>query len=93
MAYFSPHTLVPMAKAAGINLPPNLEKFDPYDFPRWHIFLTAQLGRNPPSALDVWNNARVIAEIPGEQLATTTHQSLRDAGFVGGTPYPLGARA
>ena len=63
-----PSLLVAPAKEAGIKVPENLDVYVPDDFMQWHVFTLWQLGRPMPWATVHWENAKLIADIPDEEL-------------------------
>lgn len=76
------------AAEAGIEMPEDLENYNNDEYLRWHIFCTMQLGVSMPTPTVHWDNAKVIAAIPEEQLKTITPQELFDMGFQIDTSIP-----
>lgn len=60
--------LVAPAREAGITVPENPETYVPEDFIHWHVFILWQLGRPMPWATAHWENAKLIAGIPDDEL-------------------------
>lgn len=83
-----PSMLVGAAKAAGINLPDNIEEYDPNEFPHWHVYLSCQLGTAMPRPDSHWNNARVVADISDKKIKKITGAQLLEAGLEVGYPLP-----
>jgi hypothetical protein len=80
--------LIRPAEAAGIPIPPDLDKFNDEDFIRWNIFCHMQLGQSMPSPGIHWENAKVIAAIPEDKLKTITPREILDMGFAVGSSRP-----
>lgn len=78
-----PSMLEHPAKAAEIPVPPNLDDFEPAEFPRFHIFCQLQLARPMLSPGEHWENAKVIGGLTDEQALTITLEEIRALGFVG----------
>lgn len=76
------------ARDAGMKVPPE-EQLDQVgswtkeDYPHFHVFCMAQLGRPMSSSGEHWENAKVIAAIPAEDLKTLTLEDLASKGFQG----------
>lgn len=79
-----PSMLVEAAAKAGMDVPPNPADFDAKKYPRFDIFCKVQLCR-PIIWGEHWDNAKVVARIPEEKLATVTLQDLIDDGLA----YPI----
>ena len=76
-----PELLIEPAKKAGIKVPDNVSKYDKQDFMHWHVFCTVQLGASMPNWTVHWENARVIANIPEEEINKVTYQDLLSKGL------------
>lgn len=81
-----PSMLGSAAEKAGINVPnfENLEDdwhFDPEEFPHFHVFCIAQLGRPMVSMGEHWENAKVIAAIPDDEIRSVSLEYLLDRGL------------
>lgn len=85
--YAFPGMLIGPAQEAGISIPPDIENYTPNDFPHWHVFITAQLGKPLPSPTAGWHNAKMIAGIETEKLKKMTFKDLVKAGFAVGSSY------
>lgn len=83
-----PAMLIQPAIKADIDVPLDCEEYDAHKYPRWHLFLNAQLGQPMPYPSCHWDNAKVIAEIPEDQIKTITFPDLQDKGFAIGYPDP-----
>lgn len=83
-----PEMIEPAAKNAGISVPNDLENYDKNDYPHWFIFCQLQLGAPMPHCQAHFENAKVIADIPTENLKTMTVDDFDDAGVVIGYPIP-----
>ena len=83
LALAFPIMLVPHAKAAGMKVPEDVDEFDGNDFPHFHVFCNAQLGRPIPNwGSTVSDNAKVIAEIPDDKINKVTFGGLCEKGFM-----------
>lgn len=74
-----PGMLVAAAEQAGMKTPDNPDDFDREDYKHFQVFCNAQLCR-PMSPGEHWDNAKVIAEIPEEEITTVTLADLIDRG-------------
>lgn len=83
-----PSMLVPAAEEAGMKVPPDADQFDNPEYPHFAVFCAMQLGQPFPYAGVVWDNAKVIAEIPDDRIMQVTHNDLDEAGFAVGYPLP-----
>ena len=83
-----PAMIAPAAEKAGVDLPDDLEEYDPENYPHWHVFSLMQLGESMPYPGVHWNNAKIVADIPKEKLITLTFDDLVNEGFQVGTPLP-----
>lgn len=78
-----PSMLEQAATDAGIPVPPNSDT-DDYDleaFPRFYLFCVAQLGRPMVSPGAHWENAKVIAALPEDQIKSITYEQLLEKGW------------
>lgn len=91
-----PIGLVGPAHEAGIAVPDDPMQFD-YDkaspeeqskYVRWVLFCSAQLGQPMPSPSSHWENAKIIAQIPEDELMTITSEGLERLGFQIGYSKP-----
>jgi hypothetical protein len=75
-----PSMLLQHAEAAGMKVPPDVDNYEPKEFPHFHVFCNVQLGRSmnwdEPS-----HNAEVIAKISDEKIFTITIRDLLTLGF------------
>ncbi len=71
------------AREAGIAVPPDVDDFDPDEFPHFHFFCVVQLGRSMNSHNEHWENAKVVAKIPEEKIRTINLFQLQEMGFQG----------
>ena len=67
-----PEMIALAAEKAGIKLPPDLENFEPSDYPHWVVFSRIQLGSAMPYPGVDWDNAKVIAAISNEDIFKIT---------------------
>lgn len=76
------------AQEAGMKVPPDElldeEKPENYteEYPHFHCFCVLQLGRAMTGPTEHWENAKVIAAIPEEQLKTMKVEDFAKAGVV-----------
>lgn len=77
-----PSMLLDAAQQAGMKCPEldENETFDKEQFPHFHLFCNAQLNR-PITWGNHWNNAKIIAAIPENQVKTITWDDLDILGF------------
>ena len=74
--------LVPAASAAGMTVPDDPEDFNADEFPHFHVFCVLQLGKPMRTPGECWENAKVIAGIPGDLICHITVGGCVDRGFV-----------
>lgn len=74
--------LVNPAKEAGIEVPSDLDDFDPKEFPHFTIFCNWQIGRPMPSPGCHWENAEIIAKLSKEECLSVTYCQLLEKGAV-----------
>ena len=69
------------AEGAGMKVPPNPDgEWKADEYPRFHIFCTLQLGCAMYPG-EHWDNAKVIAAIPDDQIKLVTVEDLVKAGY------------
>lgn len=83
-----PGMLAPYAESAGIKVPENLEKYEPHDYPHWHVYLNIQLGASMPSPDAPSNNAKIIASLDEKRIKTVSFRDLEELGLSIGQPIP-----
>ena len=78
-----PAILASYAAEAGMKFPEDPDRFEEEkeQFPHFFIFCAMQLGAPMPSPTSGWENARVIAAIPEEELKTITAEQIYQRGF------------
>ena len=69
------------AKEAGIKLPSDLENFEASEYPYWVVFSKMQLGQPMPHPGVDWENAKVVAAVPIEEITKITPEQLIVRGF------------
>lgn len=79
-----PELLASAAEEAGIKVPPenslHENHWDYNEYPHFTVFCNAQLGhRMRPGAQ--WENARIIAAIPDNEIKEITFHQLEELGF------------
>lgn len=81
--------LVDAAAKASIKVPDDLERYEPTDFPHWHVFCAMQLGASMPYAGVHFDNAKAIAAIPDDKIMVALyHEIVDNYGFQAGYPIP-----
>lgn len=76
-----PSMLIDAAEKAGMRVPKNPDEgFDTKKFAHFNIFCTVQLCR-PVRWGEHWDNAKVVARIPNENLDKVTLQDLLNDGL------------
>lgn len=75
-----PFMLFRPAEQAGMKTPTD-EEYDPNEFPHFHVFCSMQLGAPMPNPSSHWENAKVIAAIPSDQIKTVTPKDILALGF------------
>lgn len=77
-----PSMITDAALSAGMKTPEldENDEFDAEQYPHFHVYCNVQLGC-PVTWGNHWENAKIIAAIPEEQLKTLTYQELVDKGF------------
>lgn len=75
-----PSMLLSAAEKAGMPCPPNPDKFETEEFPHFHVFCNVQLGRAMEWD-EHWENAKVLARIPVEELKLLTLEDLLEKGL------------
>lgn len=63
-----PETLVDVAEAAGIIVPPNLHDYDRSEYPFWYLYCLVQIDRPLTSADSHCKNACIVADIDPERV-------------------------
>jgi len=76
-----PEMIAPAAKEAGMKVPDDLEDFDSEEYPHWQVFCRVQLGAPMPHASAHWENAKVVAQVPYDQIMQITYEDLVDLGL------------
>lgn len=76
--------LVGAADQAGMKVPPDPEYFSSEEFPHFYVFCAVQLGRRMEPG-EHWENAKVIAAIPEEEIRSVTLEKLIDKGLTWAT--------
>ena len=82
-----PQMIAKAAEDAGIKLPPDLDSFDPEEYPHWLVFCRMQLGQPMPYPEVDYDNAKVIANLSEEEVKRVTPIQLIQAGFLIGFSY------
>lgn len=73
--------LVDPAKAAGIEVPPDPNDYDPSSYPHWYVFCEAQIGQPMPDFTVHWGNAKVVAAVSRKGIHRITLKGLEKRGF------------
>lgn len=80
--------LVKPAEEAGIKVPPDLENYNPENFPHWNVFCNLQLGSPMPNWTVHYDNAKVVAKVPDDKIKTIKVRELEELGFQIGFSRP-----
>lgn len=83
-----PEMIVEAAYEAGIEVPNNFHDYDKDKYPHWFVFCQMQLGQPMPNPNSHWENAKVIAAIPDDQIKTVTPEQLCELGLQTGASIP-----
>jgi hypothetical protein len=80
-----PSMLVGPAKSAGMKVPPD-DKVDEFqkikdEFPHFFVFCLIQLGMPMRTMTEHWENAKVIAEIPEDEIMKVNLLDLINKGL------------
>lgn len=78
-----PGLLVKAAEDAGMKVPSDPDNYVASDYPHFHVFCNAQIGRRMPYPGVHFDNARVIAEIPDDAILHMKVEDLVTRGFKG----------
>lgn len=78
-----PGLLVKAAEDAGMKVPSDPDNYVAAEYPHFHVFCNAQIGRRMPYPGVHFDNARVIAGIPDEDILHLTRKDLVTRGFLG----------
>ena len=80
-----PTMLMAPAIKAGMKVPPEDEvlegRYNPEEYPHFHVFLYVQLGSPMPNPHAHWDNAKLIASISDEEIRTVTGSQLEQKGL------------
>ena len=76
-----PMLLIGPAMEAGMSVPDDPDSEDKDTYPHWFVFLEMQLGRPMPSPNSHWENAKVVAGIPDENIRLVTPEDLDRLGY------------
>lgn len=68
--------LVPFAESAGMKVPKDPENFDANQYPHFYVYRVLQIGRPIIRNVSHAENARIIAEIPEDQIRLVTFPEL-----------------
>lgn len=78
-----PSMILNAAEQAGMKTPEldNEDEFDRNEFPHFAVFCAVQLCRPMISLGEHWDNAKVIADIPDEEIRSVTLEDLLSRGL------------
>lgn len=76
-----PEMLIVAATEAGIKVPEDVREYDPRQFPHFKVLANIQLGRKMTSWDNHWINAKIISDIPQEQIMQVTLEDLVELGI------------
>lgn len=72
--------LIGAAQEAGMTIPDDPDDFHSDEFPHFHVFCAVQLGRWMEIG-EHWENAKIIAAIPEEEIRTIRLYELIEKGL------------
>jgi len=75
-----PSMLFSACDKAGIKHPKDADNYDADEYPHFHVFCKLQLGRRMQIG-EHWENAKVIASIPEDEIRTITLPEILAKGF------------
>lgn len=75
-----PSMLVSAAEKAGMKVPEDPDEFEREDYPHFAIFCALQLGRRIQMG-EHWDNAKVIAAVPEDEIRTLTLEDFINRGL------------
>jgi hypothetical protein len=73
--------LLAPAKAAGIKVPEDPDKYDKQEYMHFHVFEMIQLGAPMPFPDAHFQNAQLIAEFSEEEITKITYNDLLEKGL------------
>lgn len=78
-----PSMLEPAAREAGMAVPADPENYEAEKeaFPHFFVFCAVQLGSPMPTPTAHWENAKLIAAIPEDQIRNETGETLTERGL------------
>lgn len=76
-----PSMIAKAAEEAGMKVPENPDDFSPHEFPHFQVFCSVQLGRRMNSMVEHWENAKVIAAIPDDEIKQVSVDDLIKLGL------------
>lgn len=78
-----PSMLYGAATQAGMKTPEfgDNDEYDREEFPHFAVFCAVQLGRRMSDMSEHWGNAKVIAEIPDDEIRSVTLEDLIGRGL------------
>jgi len=71
-----PSMLVPFAESVGMKVPKDPENFDANKYPHFYVYRALQIGRPIIRNVSHADNARIIAEIPEDQIRSVSYVNL-----------------
>jgi len=75
--------LVGAAEQAGMKVPPDVDEWQEWreDYPHFFCFCLLQLARPTVYHGEHWDNAKVVAEIPDDEIMTLTLENFLARGL------------
>lgn len=71
-------------KDSKLKMPENFEKYNPEDYPHFHVFMLTHLGQ-PLDIAALEDNANIIAEISEDNIKSVSFDDLLEMGIVFGS--------
>lgn len=79
--------LVTPAVDAGISVPEDPENYDASKFPHWHVYTVLQVGASMPNPRAHFENAKIVASVPHDQIEKVSYSDLKRLGWQEGSSY------
>jgi hypothetical protein len=76
-----PSLIAQAAIDAGMKVPSDPDEYEVTQFPHWTVFCMCQLGRAMSPGAH-WENAKVVAAVPEDQILQVTFEQLEERGWV-----------
>lgn len=74
--------LIDPALAAGIAVPPDIDRVNYEEFQRFRTFCNLQMNRDMPNVHCVWHNAHIVKNLTDGELHNLTWPMMKAKGFI-----------